>query len=83
MFICLLPVSLATLRAQEAPLLESLLENAEEEAQGADGFLELLEDLQRHPLAVNNATAGELLRIPFLTGDIAREIVRTASGTDA
>lgn len=76
MFICLLPVSLATLRAQEAPLLESLLENAEEEAQGADGFLELLEDLQRHPLAVNNATAGELLRIPFLTGDIAREIVR-------
>lgn len=73
--LCLLPVSLATLRAQEAPLLESLLENAEPETPEADGFLELIEDLQRHPLAVNSATAGELLQIPFLSGEIAREIV--------
>lgn len=75
-FCLLLPASPAILRGQEGILLESLLEHNEAEGEAADGFLELIADLQRHPLAVNDATAGELLQIPFLTGELAREMVR-------
>ncbi|HQV32392.1 MAG TPA: helix-hairpin-helix domain-containing protein, partial [Calditrichia bacterium] len=48
----------------------------EEVESGESEVLQLLEDLRRQPLAVNHATRTELLKIPFLTPEHARALVR-------
>ncbi len=65
-----------TILAQEAGLLESLLESYESEELYQTDFLELLQELQAHPINLNRASARELLRIPFLSAEQARAIVR-------
>lgn len=64
--------------AQDVPaeMLFELLEEQEETAAGQADFLEVLQDLESHPLDVNRARVNELLRIPFLNRSQAAGIVR-------
>jgi hypothetical protein len=63
------------LHAQEVPQYESILESFETEENTQIDFLEILQDLEHNPINVNSATIRDLLRIPFLNQQIAREII--------
>ena len=62
--------------AQNEVDISDLLEGLESESIGQTDFWQILQDLQDHPLNVNTATAQELLRIPFISESVAREMVR-------
>jgi hypothetical protein len=63
------------LHAQEIPQYEDILESFETEENTQIDFLEILQHLEDNPINVNSATIRELLRIPFLNQQLAREIV--------
>lgn len=60
--------------AQDNP--EQLLEALEDVESAEVSYVELLHDLQKHPVDINTASIVELLRIPFLTPGQAQTIVR-------
>ena len=62
--------------AQENITPETLLENLESEELGETDFLQILKDLEDHPIEINSATTKELLRIPFLNQNTAKSIIR-------
>jgi hypothetical protein len=72
LLICLFPFFL---RAQEFISPETLLENLESEELGETDFLQILKDLEDHPIEINSATTKELLRIPFLNSSSAKSII--------
>lgn len=55
---------------------ERILEAYESEEIGQTDFLQVLKDLENDPIDINAATIRELLRIPFLDQEMARQIVR-------
>ncbi len=55
--------------------LEELLDRNEQETNGEE-LVELLLDLRRNPVPVNNATERQFLRIPFLTASDAVKIIK-------
>lgn len=61
--------------AQEVISPETLLENLESEDLGETDFLQILKDLEDHPIEINSASIKELLRIPFLNTNSARSII--------
>ena len=60
---------------QENQQVTDLLESLENEDVGQIDFLQVLRDLQDQPINVNTATVRELLKIPFLNEETAREII--------
>ena len=56
--------------------IDGLLESMESEDITQTDFLTVLQDLRDHPLSLNQATAGELLRIPFLDTQQVHSILR-------
>ncbi len=62
--------------SQEKEILEDFLENFQDGDLNQTDFLEILKDLEDHPIDVNSASVKELLQIPFLNQHIARQIVR-------
>lgn len=67
---------------QETPeevVYERILEEYESEEIGQTDFLQVLKDLEDDPIDLNAATIRELLRIPFLNQEMARQIVRFRS----
>ena len=63
------------LGAQEFISPEALLENLESEELGETDFLQILKDLEDHPIEINSTTTKELLRIPFLNSTSAKSII--------
>ena len=65
--------------AQESSTWEELMEQMVEADGEEDGLdeerYELLEELHAHPLNLNEATAEDLLQLPFLSEEQARDIV--------
>ncbi len=62
--------------SQENQQVTDLLESLENEEVGQIDFLQVLRDLEDQPININTATVRELLRIPFLNEETARDIVR-------
>lgn len=75
LFFCMM-VSATMIWAQESENLEDILENFQDADIGQTDFLEMLKDLQDHPININRATLRELLRIPFLNQQTAGSIIR-------
>lgn len=67
--------------AQETAPYEDILESFETEEIDQIDFLQVLLDLEEHPIDINSATIRELLKIPFLNQQLAREIVRYRNKT--
>lgn len=61
--------------AQEVISPEQLLENLESEDLAETDFLQILKDLEDHPIEINSASTKELLRIPFLNFTSAKSII--------
>lgn len=64
---------------EESPeeiVYERILEGYESEEIGQTDFLQVLKDLEDDPIDINAATIRDLLRIPFLDQETARQIVR-------
>ncbi|RMI28020.1 MAG: helix-hairpin-helix domain-containing protein [Calditrichaeota bacterium] len=61
---------------EQEEALTRLLENIESEEISQVDFVQALQDLEAHPLNINTARAGELLRIPFWDEQVVRQIVR-------
>lgn len=64
---------------EESPeeiVYERILEEYESEEIGQTDFLQVLKDLEDDPININAATIRDLLRIPFLDQETARQIVR-------
>ncbi|RMF59638.1 MAG: helix-hairpin-helix domain-containing protein [Calditrichaeota bacterium] len=62
--------------AQEYLPPERLLEEIESEDIGITDFSQILQELLEHPINLNRASSNDLLKIPFLTPDLAIAIVR-------
>ena len=61
----------------EEEIYEELLEEAEQEVIGGEEIdAEILEDLRANPLDLNSATIRDLMQIPGVTHEIARNIIR-------
>ena len=67
---------MAILYAQESVRYEDILESFETDEFTQIDFLQILQDLQEHPIDINSATIRELLKIPFLNQQTAKSIVR-------
>lgn len=67
---------LATLSAQETPILETLLEDVDPDNIRSSSLIETLQNLQDRPIYFRTATLEDLLQIPFLDHASAREILR-------
>jgi len=64
---------------EESPeeiVYERILEGYESEEIGQTDFLQVLKDLEDDPVDINAASIRDLLRIPFLDQETARQIVR-------
>lgn len=64
---------------EESPeeiVYERILEEYESEEIGQTDFLQVLKDLEDDPVDINAASIRDLLRIPFLDQETARQIVR-------
>ena len=66
----------ATICAQDLSNIEDLLGNAETDDEQPSSLLLVLQALQENPLKLQSATLGELLQIPFLDHQNARQIIR-------
>ncbi len=63
--------------AQENPdIVSDILNQVENEQVNRADWLEYLWELKEHPLDINRANTLDLMRIPFLPPEVAREIVR-------
>jgi len=64
-----------SLYSQEPDFIEKLLENIETDEIGQTDFLQILKDLEDRPINVNTAKVKELLQIPFISFETAKEII--------
>ena len=74
--ICLYFLSIQNLYGQSSQIFESILEQVEEESTEQTGWLEYLWELKEKPLNINKVSTKELVRIPFISPIVAKNIIK-------